>query len=318
MSGVVQSAVEAARWTTASMLNPAGTITVVANSRAADVIVAFGGGDSQMGATVPLSATRDDLDPHVCVGQLGGHTFAVEVAGWQGSRPAVLGAASYRTRAASVSWGTTFGDTLSLAEGGRSLGSTELGRAEFAGGSAFGRLLNGVDLTDPRRLREHALVAAARFTGVTVTADALAGLLAADRAYPILPLPAEYHQSVSSWSDEVRPLADAADQLPPARLRDASWQFVARAATASGTMVDPDVAATVHEHALTADAIRQARLAELGRYRSTGRIWRVLYAAANPDPRSALIQAAEEAEFLLSPETHRKLIRVTVTALGAA
>ncbi len=309
------AAADTARWTTTGPLDPGATITLVADRGADEVLAAFGGGDDRIGAPVPLSSTLENLDPHLCLTGLGSHVLAVEMNGWQGSRPAVLGAVAEHTRAASVYWSANHSETLNLAERGRYLGGVELCVDQVADDSEFGRLLRGVDRTDYARLREHALAAAARFTGVSVTPDALAALLAADVAYPLLPLPAEYYESISSWSAVVRPLADAAAWVPADRLRAASWELVGRAAGTAGT-VDPDVAASIAGRAPNAAAIRRARLAELERFRGDGRIWRVLYAAGNPDPRSALIRAAEEAEFLLPPPAHRELIAATIAGLG--
>ena len=305
------------RWIRQTTLRDAGCITLVHAIDPAEVVRDFGGIPGRAVRTslpaaedLSLDARSDELLPSQWLGvrSLGPWTLAVEVNGWQGSRPEVLGRLSAGTRAVSVYWNESAGTRFSYAVGGHVVTAFDAvfpDRREGADPDALETLRAGLTPDDGDEV-PMMLALAARVAGVTPTPDWLAGDF--DVA-PVEPLPEAVRPAIYPDSEALTyldpPLAWALRHAADGPLRDAALAAAWYAARATGLADRPEVAAALRPDAsaspaeldrLLAGSLRMARKSA-GDPRAGARYWAAsaVREAANPLPLAAAFRAAEAA-----------------------
>ncbi|MFC0542301.1 DUF6461 domain-containing protein [Kutzneria chonburiensis] len=294
-------------WVESSMLRDAATITFVPGRSSADVLRAFGADPAK---PLPLLEFQDrdyqNIDPWVCVLDRPDGVIAVEFNGWQGSNQPVLRGLSSTGRAASMFWNVNGTRRLSVARDGTVLASFDL-RPEATDSPEVLALLADVDLDDPYHLSAKGLLAATRFTGITLTPDDLRHIAAADVGYAILPLLPELYTE-QLLADGTRrwpghgPLGADTDllaALPADRLRELAWWAAAFAVDHSEISDHPEAVASLAACALTPEAELLARRSGLfeGQHHQ---LWMALHNATNPDPLGAAIGALNAARYAVA------------------
>jgi hypothetical protein len=288
---------DAYRWLRRSALAEAATVTVVTGTDIAGVLRAFGADPTQPES---IQAVDGSSDPWVAVLDVGGAVLAVEYNGWQGSNQPVLARASRHGRAASMYWNVNAVTRLSFAEHGEVLLSLEP-YGEIEAPPRVAETLVGLDFADYHRGKQSmGLVAVQRFTGYSMTAEDLGGIVAADVAFRIVPdLPTLYPYPPQP-SHQPGSIFEVLTALPEAELRDLAWWAAAEAVRYAGRGDDPDIAASLAARALTEPAHLRARRSQLkgGEHPS---LWLALHRATNPDPLAAAIGALEAAHSAAGP-----------------
>ncbi|MFC0429748.1 DUF6461 domain-containing protein [Kutzneria buriramensis] len=273
-------------WIESSSLSDAATITFVAGKSATEVLRDFGADPSAPASARELSE-QGTLDPWVAVLDVPGGVVAVEYNGWVASDERVMRAlSSPDTVAASMYWNVNALTRFSLAKAGESLASFELGLQEPS--PAAEALLEDLDVANYGHRPAKGVFAAARFTGLSLSAEQLAVIESADVGYPILPLlPVLY---ADTRNTEFR-------DVPDDRLRDLAWWAAAFVVERSELTDHPAVAASLAARALTPEAELLARRSGLSDYREHHWLWACLHRATNPDARSAATGALEAARY---------------------
>jgi len=299
---------EVYRWVEQSWLSEAATVTFVAGKSSSEVLRDFGADES---APTPIKKfyERDyhNTDPWVCVLDVSGGSVAVEFNGWQGTEPPVLRAlSSPGNLTASMFWNINAVTRFSLARDGEVLTRSELSLEDIESAEAR-ELLADLDVEG---LHSNAigLLAADRFTGVSMSADDLKRIQAVDIGYPILPLLPDLRteqrlaDGSRRWSGH-GPLGADTDRLaavPDDELRELAWWIAAFAAAHSELARHPAVTATLAARAMTAEAEELARRSQLYEHRLHRRLWMTLHAATNPDPLGAAIGSLDAGRYAVA------------------
>ncbi len=306
-------------WIRGTPLRDAGCITLVHTDDLAEVMRGFGGLPGQARRTSLEAAGDLALDPGsggplpgqwLAVRSLGPWTLAVEVNGWQGSRPEVLDRVSAGTRAVSAYWNESAGTWFSCAAGGRVLTAFDEvfpDRREGADPDGLEGLRAGLMPDDGDEVPAM-LALAARVTGLTPVPEWLDGDF---DVVPLEPLPEAVRPSIYPDSEPLTyldpPLAWALRHAADGPLRDASLAAARYAAGVTGLADRPEVALALRRGAsvpsadldrLEARSQRAARK-NAGDPRAGARAWAAtaLRAAANPLPLAAAFRAAEAARY---------------------
>lgn len=299
---------EVYHWVESSSLSEAATVTFVAGKTSPEVLRAFGADEA---APTPIAEFYDrdyhDIDPWVCVLDVPGGTVAVEFNGWQGStEPALRALSSPHHLAASMFWNINAVKRFSLARAGEVLTNFELGIDETTHPEAV-ELLADLD-GEGRHPNAVGLLAATRFTGLSLSAADLARIESVGIGYPILPLLPDLYP-VPRHSDGTRvwlgdgPLgADTGllAAMPDAELHDLAWWVASFAAAHSDISGHRAVRASLAARALTPEAETLARRSELHEHMNHRWLWRTLHAATNPDALGAVVQALSAARYAVA------------------
>lgn len=298
---------EVYHWVESSWLAEAATFTFVAGKSSLEVLRDFGADESAPTPTREFFE-RDDyhhIDPWVCVLDVPGGTVAVEYNGWQGSnRPVLRALSSPDNLAASMYWNINAVRRLGLARNGEMVTQFEPGCDDVP--SEAQELLADLDVHG-RHGNAVGLLAATRFTGISLSAEDFARMQAVDIGYPILPLLDELHTEQRLPDGSRRwpghgPLGADTDRLarvPDEDLRELAWWVAAFAAEHSELSQHPAVMATLAARALTPEAETLAR-SNVMYGKQHHWLWTTLHAATNPDPLSAAIQALEAARHAVA------------------
>jgi hypothetical protein len=164
------------RWIAKTSLNEAATITVVQGLTPDEVIRTFGG-DPAMPVTFESIIERGGYVPALAVLAVDDVVLAVEENGFQGSDRGTLTALSRNGKAASLYWNVNANFRLTVAERGNLVYA---GDPRHEPGAPH---TEDLDFEDFRHRKATGLTVVARFTGRGMTADDLAAIYAADRAY---------------------------------------------------------------------------------------------------------------------------------------
>lgn len=294
---------EVYHWVENSGLSQAATVTFVSGKSSSEVLRGFGAEESE---PTPMSEffERDyqNADPWVCVLDVPGGAVAVEFDSWEGSKGSVLRALSAPdTTAASMFWNVNALCRFSLARTGDVLTQFELGLEETTSAEAL-ELLADLEV-EGRHRNAVGLLAATRFTGVSLCAKDLARIEAVGIGYPILPLLPELYveQRLDDGSRALPghgPLGADTDRLaalPDADLRDLAWWVADFAAAHSELSEHPAITASLAARALTPEAEVLARRSQLHEHTKHQWTWMTLHAATNPDPLGAAIGTLDKA-----------------------
>ncbi len=295
-------------WVERISLSDAATVTFVRDKSSPEVLRAFGA-DPSAPASLREFSERDyqNIDPWVCVLDVPGGVIAIEFNGWQGSDGPVLRAlSSPHTRAASMFWNVNALRRFSLARNGEVLASFELGLDSTTSPEAL-ELLSDVDL-DGHHRTAIGLLAASRFTGLSLSAEDLARVEAAAVGYPILPLLPELHveqrlpDGSRCWAGHGPLDADTDDlaALSDSRLRDLAWWAASFAVARSEMSEHPEVTASLAARALTPEAELLGRHSQLYGQGQHHWLWMSLHRATNPDPLAAAIGALDAARYAVA------------------
>lgn len=305
------------RWIRAGELRDAGCMTLVFSDDRAEVVRGFGGipgGARRLSlaaaSSLALDTGSDELIESQWLGvrSLGPWTLVVEVNGWQGSRPEVLGHVSAGTRAVSAYWNVDGGTWFSYAVAGRVLAAFDAvfpDRREGGDPDCLEGLRAGLTGDDGDEVPVM-LALAARVTGLTPVPEWLEGEF---DVIPVEPLaeavrPDIYPDTAPLTYDDP-PLAWALRRAADGQLRDAALTAARYAARVAGLENRPEVALALGSGAsaafaglemLEAKFERAARKSE-GDPRPGGRFWAVtaLREAGNPLPLAAGFRAIEAA-----------------------
>jgi hypothetical protein len=298
---------EVYRWVESGWLDMAATVTFVVGKSSLEVLRAIGADET---APTPIIEFSDrgagNIDPWVCVLDVPGGTVAVEYNGWQGSlRPVLRALTSPDNLAASMYWSVNGVHRLSIARDGNVLAQFELGMEDTTSPEAL-ELLTDLDVHGRHRSAV-GLLAATRFTGISMSAEDLARIQAADIGYPILALlpdlrPMYRHPDGSlGWppnsplgSDIIR-LVHLSDE----ELRDLAWWAAAFAVAHSEPLERFEqraATATLAARALTPKAELLARGSQSYTHEHHW-LWATLHAATNPDSLAAAIESLNAAYY---------------------
>lgn len=299
---------EVYHWVEASSLAEAATVTFIADKSSFEVLHAFGADEA---APTPIREfdERDEynIDPWVCVLDVPGGTVAVEFNGWQGSTaPTLRALSSPRNRTASMYWNINAVRRFSLARDGEVLTTFELGMDEATHPEAV-ELLADLDVKGRHR-NAVGLLAAGRFTGLSLSASDLARIAAVDIGYPILPLLSDLHPArvhpdgTHTWLGD-GPLGTDTNLLaamPDNELHDLAWWAASFTAYHSDLSGHRAVRGSLAARALTAEAEVLARRAELHDHMNHLWLWRTLHAATNPDALGAAVGTLDAARHAVA------------------
>jgi hypothetical protein len=152
------------------------------------------------------------------------------------------------------------------------------------------------------------LLAATRFTRISLSADDLKRIQTVDIGYPILPLLPDLRTEQRLTDGSRRwpghgPLGADTDRLaavPDDELRDLAWWIAAFAAAHSELAQHPAVTATLAARALTAEAEELTRRSQLHEHRMHRWLWMTLHAATNPDPLGAAIGSLDAGRYAVA------------------
>ena len=299
---------EVYHWIESSSLSEAATVTFVAGKSSPEVLRAFGADDAAP-TTFGEFQEREypNIDPWVCVLDVPGGTVAVEYNGWQGSlNPTLRALSSPDSLTASMYWNINAVRRLSLARDGEVLTGFELGMDEATHPEAV-ELLADLDVKGRHR-NAVGLLAAERFTGLSLSAVDLSRIEAVGIGYPIVPLLPDQHperlgpDGTHTWLGD-GPLGTDTDLLaamPDDELHDLAWWAASFTASYSDLAGHPEVRASLARRALTAEAQMLARLSELHDHIHHLWLWRTLYAATNPDALGAAVQTLDAARHAVA------------------
>jgi hypothetical protein len=299
---------EVYHWVETSWLSMAATVTFVAGKSGSAVLRGFGADES---APTPIEEFYDrgddNLDPWVCVLDVPGGAVAVEFNGWQGTGLPVLRALSAPGNlVASMNWNVNAVRRFSLARDGEVLTRFELDLDDIESPEER-ELLADLDVQGRHR-NAVGLLAATRFTGISLSAEDLKRSQAVDIGYPILPLLPDLRAEERLADGSRRwpghgPLGTDTDRLaavPDGELRDLAWWIADFAAAHSELAEHPAVTATLAARALTAEAEELARRSQLYEHRMHRWLWMTLHAATNPDPLGAAIWSLDAGRYAVA------------------
>lgn len=296
------------RWISGSEIDEAATITVCTGLPVAEVLAAFGARDEP--GSLGEIVNEFSIDPWVAVRDLGnGAVLAFEDNGWQGSTEPTLRRASAAGSAASVYWNVEAVQALSFARGGTVLSSTrDFGWVPVPSEpAAVAEAVVGLDFSDRQCRRERGLIAAGRFTDRQVGPVEVGAVLAADRAYRILPWLTDHHPSGAGKDVVARQeLAGAMigpefapiGVLPDDVLADLAWSLAERVCHDTELLAhEPSAVHTVRQRVMTGDAelLARASTLESGSHRAG---WTAIHDAANPDAFNAVLQVWSGARYI--------------------
>lgn len=301
--------VAAFRWVRDTEIGEAGCVTFVADADVASVARGFAG-RADDATPMPLRNVDARLgEDLVAVRSLGPWVLAVEVNGWQGSRPEVLARISQGTRAVSAFWNVSALTRFSYAAEGRVLTAFEAMSPE----SRQGAEPDALEATRAN-LRWDDFVPAmlalvSRVTGQRLTRDILSGEF---QVFPVEPPAEEIRPEISPEHEGLTyddpPLAWALREADARRLSAVSWSAALRAVTEASLASDPAVATLLasgrvrpgESHPATEALGHLAATLEKAAGRSTqgdrataARFWAVtaLREALNPVPLAAAFRA---------------------------
>ncbi len=305
------------RWIRASELRDAACVTLVRSDDRAEVVRRFGGSPGgarrlSLAAAGNLAAATDSGEliesQWLGVRSLGRWTLAVEVNGWQGSRPEVLERVSAGTRAVSAYWNVNGGTRFSYAAAGRVLAAFDAvfpDRREGADPDCLEGLRAGLSWDDGDEV-PMMLALAARVTGLTPVPEWLEGELC---VIPVEPLAEAVRPDVYPDTEPLTyddpPLAWALRHAADGPLREAARAAARFAARVAGLEDRPEVTLALHSgssapsaelDSLPAEFLRAAREGK-GDPRPGGRYWAVtaVREAGNPRPLAAAFRAVAPA-----------------------
>lgn len=312
-------------WVAGTVLGDAACLTLVQSADRHSVALGFGG-DPGRARRLPLAAASavihasgsrpvDELaeEPWVAVRTVGSWVLAVEVNGWQGSRPEVLERISSGTRAVSVYWNVNGQTRFSYAAGGRVLTAFEAlfpdrRTGEDPDGLESVRVGLPWDEALPTPL---ALALAARLTGSPAEPSWLDGTF---EVFPVEPHAQALQPAVDPDLEPLTyddpPLAWALRHATADQQREAAMAAARYAVGVAGLQDHPDVALALRGNAaaaadglarLSAALDRSARKSG-GDPGPAGRFWAVtsLREAANPLPLAAGFAASHAAANCVS------------------
>lgn len=297
-------------WVTDTILDDAACLTLTEPATVAEVARAFGGDPARARELTLAEAAAELTDgPWVAVRPVGSWVLAVELNGWQGSRPEVLERVAATGRAVSTYWNAG-------------------GRAQFAYAAA-GRVLTRFDAVFPERRdgdEPDALVPvmaglpwagalpvplllalAARLTGSPAQPSWLAGTFP---VFPMEELAEAVRPAIEPDTEELTytdpPVAWAIRHAAADRQRAAARAAAGYAISLAGLAGDPAVALGLQGDPEAAGPLgklesrldRACRKSD-GDPRPAGRFWAVtaLREAANPSPLAAGFRAVGAAEY---------------------
>ncbi|WP_163543673.1 DUF6461 domain-containing protein [Occultella kanbiaonis] len=307
-------------WMGASDLAAGATITVVRGVDGATVLEAFGArGTPVLPATRMEEAGGEDWPrPWAVIAALGDHVVVVEPNGFVGTNPRTLGPASRGGLAVSVYWNVNLLTDVEIAENGTVIGGIR--DTQPHGSERFreltgplGPLGHGAGALDALAWGLHAQ---AQLAGLSLREEVWQHLRTQSCAYHLLPPLPEQYATRHTWRPEVASLADAAVAADQGVVSELTWQAASRVAVAVGAAQRPDVASALANRAFDGAADLAARRAFLGAGNDLV-LWRMLYAATNPDAASALLDVLADASFLLDPGAFASLLARARTHLSA-
>jgi hypothetical protein len=298
-------------WMGSSDLAAGATITVVHGVDGATVLKAFGArGEPVLPAARMEEAWGDDVPPPwAVVAAIGERVVVVEPNGYVGANPVVLRHASQGGLAVAVYWNVNMLTDVEIAENGAVIGGINdmqpHGEARFR--ELAGTLgLPGADL-DPLDALAWGLRAQAELAGLSLTEELWQHLQTLPCAYHLLPPLPEQHPARHTWHQEVASLAGAAAAADHGVVSELTWQAAFQAAGAAGAAQRPEVASALANRAFDGAADLAARRAFIGAGKELV-LWRMLYAATNPDAPSALLAVLADASFLLDAGSFANLL----------
>ncbi|CAM3603583.1 DUF6461 domain-containing protein [Occultella aeris] len=307
-------------WMGASDLAAGATITVLRGVDGATVLRAFGArGTPVLPATRMQEAGSEALPrPWAVVAAIGERVVVVEPNGYVGVNPVVLRHASRGGLAVCVYWNVNMLTDVEIAENGAVIGG--INDMQPHGAKRFRELagplgLPGPDL-DPLDAIAWGLRAQARLAGLSLTAELWQHLQNQPCAYHLLPPLPEQHPTRRTWHQEVAPLAGAVVAADRSIVTELTWQAMSQVAGAVGAEQRAEVASALANRAFDGAADLAARRAFLGAGNDLV-LWRMLYAATNPDAPSALLDVLADASFLLDPGAFASLLARVRTHLSA-
>ncbi len=336
--------VEAFSWVRETVLGEAACITLVQSGDVAAAARGFGG-DPGSARRLTLEDARaefmdEDADhPWIGVRIVGPYVLAVEVDGWQGSRPEVLERISAGTRAVSTYWNVNGTTRFSCAAAGRvltsfdplfpdrrhgddpdGLESVRAGLPWDAEGADEGAL--------PVPL---ALALAARVTGLPAEPwwfDGIFEVIPVQAVPPAIRGDTDSDAYTEPLTYDDPPLAWALRHASAARQRAAAQAAARYAIDLAGLADHPDVVVALRGDHCAADAGLATLLAALDREcrtsrgdpRPAGRTWAVsaLREAASPQPLNAAFTAIQEASSTAAGfgDPPSRLRELVMTVLG--
>jgi hypothetical protein len=241
------------RWIGASGLLDGACVTLVRSDDQAEVVRRFGGGpggarELSLAAAENLSLDTDsgELIESQWLGarSLGPWTLAVEVNGWQGSRPEVLERVSAGTRAVSVYWNANGGTRFSYAAAGRVLVVFDAvfpERRQGADPDCLEGLRAGLSWDDGDEV-PMMLALAARVTGLTPVPEWLEGEFDVVGVEPVAEaVRPDVYPDVEQLTYDDPPLAWALRHAADGPLREAARAAARLAARVAGLEDRPEV-----------------------------------------------------------------------------
>lgn len=318
-------------WAAGSVLGDAACLTLAEPADVRALVEAFGGDPAQL-RELPLADAREEFGdvPWVAVRAVGSWVLAVELNGWQGSRPEVLDRVSAGGRAVSAYWSSDGHTQFSSAAGGQVLAAVDVVFPERVFGADPGVLapaLTGLRWDDALPV-PLLLMLVARVTGAAPQPSWLDGSF---QVVPVEVLAGAVDAGIDPDTEELtyeHPLlAWELRHAAGPRQRAAALAAARHAIGLAGLAGDPVVAL-----ALSGDPAADGPLGKLaarldracrtsaGDPRPMGRFWAVtaLREAANPSALAAGFRTATAAEGTAAAfgEQPAVLSEVVLAALG--
>ncbi|TDE94266.1 hypothetical protein EXU48_12625 [Occultella glacieicola] len=298
-------------WMESSDLADGATITVLRGVDGGAVLKAFGA----MGTPVPpgtrmQEASGGDLPlPWAVVAAVAGRVLVVEPNGWVGTNPVVLRRASPGGLAVSVYWNVNLLTDVEIAENGAVIGG--INDTQPHGADRFRELVAPLGLpgsgVEALGAVAWGLRAQAELVGLSLTQQLWQHLRTQPCAYLLVPPLPEQYGNRHTWHQDVATLTAAAVAADAGLVRELTWQSAGQVAAAAGAGQRAEVVSTLANRALDASADLAARRAFLGAGNEIV-LWRMLYAATNPDAPTALLGVLADASFLLDDAAFADLL----------
>lgn len=308
MSSASAAGAEAYAWVKESVLRDAGCVTLVRSGDQAAVALAFGGDPGHTrplslvaAANLSLGASGGELaaSPWMALRPVQSWLLAVEVNGWQGSRPEVLSRVSAGTLAVSAYWNVNGTTRFSYAAGGRLLATFDAVFPDRRAGDdpdCLEELRAGLPWDQPE-LVPVMLALAARITGLAIMPEWFDGNF---DVVPVEPLPEAVQSAldpdIAALTYEDPPIAWALRHAGGRAQRDAAYAAARYAADVTGVAAEPVVQLALREQG---DAAAQGALGKL-----LTRLTRAARASGGGDPKYAgrwnAVTALREAASLSS------------------
>jgi Family of unknown function (DUF6461) len=301
--------VDAFAWATGSILGDAACLTLTEQAGVTAVARAFGG-DPAGAREWTLAQAAGELTevPWVALRPVGSWVLAVELNGWQGSRPEVLERVSETGRTVSAYWNVNGRTQLAYAAAGQVLTALDAvfpGRRTGADPNALVPAMAGLPWADALPV-PLVLALAARLTGSPLQPSWLDGTF---QVFPLEVLAEAVQPGIDPYTEALTyddpPVAWAIRHAPEQRQRAAARAAARHAIGLAGLAGDPAVALGLRGDPQAAAPLGKlaARLDRASRKsggdpQPAGRFWAVtaLREAANPSPLAAGFRAVGAAE----------------------